>query len=192
MFIKSGSLATVLLVGSTLILGGCGAETPETSEAEPGVDESMVLGTTKQAVYSGWTAYTSDGRAAIVCDGSSLPTRAQCEGRYCDNVRLDCQPTAGVRGASEWTGYFSDEGYPTAMICPPGRWMTGFTCLGDYCDRVSIQCTEMSNISRKNCFWSGWHSDEAGALTFGPNLYPAGASCRGDYCDDLKYYLCSP
>ncbi|WP_415835249.1 hypothetical protein [Corallococcus soli] len=153
-----------------------------------------MLGTTKQAVYSGWTPYTSDGLPAAVCDGSSLPTQVQCRGRYCDDVRLNCQPTAGVPGGVTWTLYFSDETYPPpGRTCPDGAWMTGFTCLGDYCDRVSIQCTYMSNISPKNCFWSGWHSEEnLGVLTFGPNVYPRGAWCKGDYCDSLKYYLCSP
>ena len=79
MFIKSGSLATVLLVGSTLILGGCGAEAPEDESVS---DEAVELGSTEQAVYIGWTAYTSEERPPIVCDGGS-PSRLQANPVQC-------------------------------------------------------------------------------------------------------------
>jgi hypothetical protein len=193
MFIKSASLASVFLVGSTLILGGCGAEAPGASEDESVSDETVELGTTEQAVYIGWTAYTSEERAPIGCDGGSLPTQAQCSGSYCDNMRLNCQDSGAYRGGSYWTPYFSDNGIPVFRLCDPGYWMTGLACTGQYCDNLSLQCTYMSGISPKNCFWSGWHSEEnTGLLNFGPGVYPTGAWCRGDYCDDIKYYLCQP
>jgi hypothetical protein len=190
MLIQSRCLASVLLVGSTLLLGACGAEVPEEALVS---EEAVPLGTTEQEVYSGWTAYTSDELPPVVCDGGSMPTAVQCTGKYCDNIRLNCQPTAGVPSGSYWAAYFSDEGTPVFRNCPAGYWMTGISCTGSYCDRISIQCTYMGNISAKNCFWTGWHSEEGtGALTFPVGYYPTGAWCRGDYCDNMSYFLCQP
>ena len=191
MFIKSGSLATVLLVGSTLLFGGCGVEAPETSEEAAVIEEAVELGSTEQAVITGWTAYTSEEYPPVVCDDSSLPKSVQCTRSYCDNMRIECQPTVGVRGTSYWSAYFTDGSSNSTRYCNSGSWMTGIACKGSNCDDVSIQCTYMSNVSPKNCIWTGWMSEEGGGYMYFPmGYYPTGAACRGEYCDELRYYIC--
>jgi hypothetical protein len=69
--------------------------------------------------------------------------------------------------------------------------MTGIACKGSNCDNVSIQCTYMSNVSAKNCIWTGWMSEEGGGYMYFPmGYYPTGARCRGEYCDELQYWIC--
>lgn len=193
MFIKSAPLTAVLLVGSTLALGGCGADSPDTSVAEPVQDEAVELGTTEQAVYYGWTPYTSDELAPVVCDGGSLPKAVQCSGRYCDNMRMECQDTGGARGASYWSTYISDEYAYSFITCNPGYWMTGLACSGSYCDRISIQCSYMGNFTAKNCFDTGWYSEEnVTPFSFPVGYYPRGMRCSGSFCDNVRFTLCQP
>src|SRR5690242_8019911 len=90
-----------LLICSTMILGACELD-------GRGMDpEDADLASTEQAVYSGWTPFTSDEYPPITCDGVSLMSAVQCTGRYCDNIRAYCTPSTGVRGSSYWTSYFS-------------------------------------------------------------------------------------
>src|SRR5689334_20262445 len=92
-----------LAIGSAMISGACGID-------DRGLDAEVAdLASTEQAVYSGWTAYTSDEYPPLSCDGASLITAVQCTGRYCDNIRAYCEPSSGVRGGSTWTSYFSEE-----------------------------------------------------------------------------------
>ncbi|ATB42509.1 hypothetical protein CYFUS_007987 [Cystobacter fuscus] len=189
MSIKSSSLMSVLMMGSTFVLGACGVGAAEDAQ---GREEVADLATQEQAVSSGWTPYTSDEFSPISCDGSSLISAAQCSGDYCDNIRFYCQPTAGVRGSSYWTGYFSDEGV-NYKYCDPGFWITAVACSHDYCDNISIQCSYMSNISQRNCYWTGWMSDENGGyLGFGSGYFAMGVQCSGEFCDNKRYYVCQP
>ncbi len=189
MSIKSYLVAT-LMVGSTVVLGGCGVGTPEDGSGSK--EESASIATTEQAVTSGWTAYTSEEYPPIICDSSSLVSGVQCSGSNCDNIRYYCQPTAGVRGSSYWTSYFSEEDV-NYRYCNSGSWVTGISCTGDDCDNISLQCTYMSGISQRNCYWTGWMSEENGGyLGFGTGYYINGVQCSGDDCDNKRYYVCQP
>jgi hypothetical protein len=181
----------------TLFLGACGAPDPSQDSSTDdtqgsGAQNGADLSSTQQAVYNGWTAYTSEEYAPVVCDSAALVNRAQCRGRYCDDIRAYCQPTAGTVGASYWTTYFSEEG-TDYRYCNAGYWVTGFSCSGDYCDNISLQCTYIYGISAKNCYWTGWHSEEGGGtLAFGNQYYARGAQCDGSNCDNKRYYVCQP
>ena len=145
---------------------------------------------TKYSVTIGWTAYTSEEYAPIVCDSGSLMNSVQCSGSYCDNIRAYCQPTGGSVGPSSWTSYFSEES-PNYRYCASGYWVTGIACTGSYCDNISIQCTRIYNVSTLNCYWTGWVSEESGGtLSFGYHYYPRGVQCNGSNCDNKRFYVC--
>lgn len=179
---------------------GCAAQTGEgqgdtdkgddTVASQEASGEEEVVGTSEQALVSGWTSYVSEETAPIQCDGGSLLTGAQCSGRYCDNTRVYCQPTRGVRGDSYWTPYFSEEG-TNYRFCNDGYWATGLACRGSYCDNISLQCSRITNVTARSCYWTGWHSEENGGLLwFGAGYYARGAQCSGSHCDSKRYYVC--
>ena len=186
MSLHSKLLLSVLMMG-TAALGGCGVDAEENPASPDGTEN---IATTEQAIYQGWTAYTSDGYAPASCDGGSLVSAFQCSGRYCDDTRLYCQPAGGARGNTYWTSFFSEEG-SNYRDCGNGYWITGLACNGSYCDNVSLQCSYMGNFSRKNCYWTGWMSEENGGLqTFGVGYFAVGAQCGGRYCDNKRYLVC--
>jgi hypothetical protein len=169
------------LVLSALILQACTSYEADISSKE-------------QAVFSGWTEYTSEEHPPINCDSGSLINDAQCTGSYCDNIRLFCVPTGLTLGQSDFKRYFSDEDGGT-FICDDGYWVTGLACTGRYCDNVSLQCSYIGNASNQNvpghdCKWTSFTSEENGILWFGDGYYARGANCRGDYCDNIRFWVC--
>ncbi len=94
-----------------------------------------------------------------------------CQGEYCDNIRLVCEPFPnGISldpATNNWSEFFSEEGsdtvvqYPrplgwysvsgyniaignNAEICNPldsGGIVQGLKCRGSYCDAISIECS---------------------------------------------------
>jgi hypothetical protein len=173
-------------LASVVLLTACLSADLEGQSSEP-VNEA----TTEQAVSDDWTLYTSDGRPPIECDSGSLFNRAQCKGSYCDDIRAYCSPTTAVlSGPSYWAPLFSDE-YPRWSDCEPGYWVTGLTCTGSYCDNISLKCSKIDNVTAQNCHYTGWTSEEYGALEFGPGFYARGASCSGRYCDWIRFWVCS-
>ncbi|WP_437505714.1 hypothetical protein [Sorangium sp. So ce1099] len=181
------------MLASAFALGGCVASAEEADAAALGDEadiEEADIGSTQQAVSSGWTGYTSDEYAPIHCDSGSLMSAVQCKGDYCDDIRAYCKPTRGTLGHTYATDYFSNEG-TNERICSSGYWVTGMTCRGAYCDDISLQCSYISAFSRRNCHWTGWMSNEGdGKLSFASGYYMAGAECSGDYCDKKRFYIC--
>lgn len=188
---KSLVTGVVVIVSGVFALAGCTADAApeETSLEEANATNEETVGSTEQAIISGWTSYTSEEYAPVGCDGSSLASWYGCSGSYCDNNRLYCQPTAGSRGDSYWTTYFSEES-TNYRYCNSGYWVTGISCKGSYCDNIALQCSRMYNVSPRNCYWTGWLSEENGTLSFGAGYYARGAQCSGRYCDNKRFYVC--
>jgi len=74
-----------------------------------------------------------------------------CEGRYCDNMQLECeQPSddqnvvlAGIFNGDYqvhdrfWTDWISDENHVEGIrLCPNTHFVTGLQCNGSYCDNL--------------------------------------------------------
>jgi hypothetical protein len=194
---KTTTLRLGLLVGAASLAFGCGAPDPSSQESaangstsaetqEKGAD----ISSTQQAVYSGWTPYTSEEYPPIVCDSGAGMNSVQCSGSNCDNTRAYCQPTGGSVGGSYWTGYFSEES-TNYRYCNAGYWMTGLSCNGSYCDNNALQCTYIYGITATNCYWTGWVSEEGGGtLSFGHHYYARGMQCSGGHCDNKRFYVC--
>ena len=184
-----------LVLASAIALGGCVASAEEDdADAEALGEEEDIedadTESTQQTVTTGWTNYTSDESAPILCDSGSLMTTVQCRGDYCDDVRVYCKSTRGTLGHAYATDYFSDEG-SNQRICNSGYWVTGITCRGAYCDDMSLQCSRISEFSSRNCHWTGWMSNEdGGILSFASGYYMVGAECSGAYCDNKRFWIC--
>lgn len=183
----SGGLLALL---ATFVVACSGVAQDGSTEGSEQADNEVA--TVKQATISGWTPYTSEEFPPISCDSSSLLSAVQCSGNYCDNIRATCTPTAGSRGGSTWTSYFSEEG-TSWRYCGSNQWVTGLACTGSNCDNISLQCTTMTGISWHNCYWTGWVSEENGGyLSFGNNYFTVGAQCSGSNCDNKRFYACQP
>jgi hypothetical protein len=161
----------------------------DANENEVGDEE---VASAEQAVYSGFTSFTSEEYQPVVCDPGSGVSGALCSGWYCDNIALHCKPTGWTGGATYWTSYFSEEPKNSGG-CAWGYWMSGVACNGWYCDNISLQCTMLYGSYPKNCHWTGWMSEEAGGfLGFPTGYYARGVECNGWYCDNKRYYICQP
>jgi hypothetical protein len=185
-----------LFFGAALLAIGCGAsdlsqeQSGENGNGGATEQNGADISSTQQAVYSGWTAYTSEEYPPILCDSGAMPNSVQCSGSRCDNTRFYCQPTGGSAGASYWTDYFSEES-TNYRFCNAGYWATGLSCNGSYCDNNPLQCTYISGVSAQNCYWTGWVSEEGGGnLAFGYHYYPRGMQCSGGSCDNKRFYVC--
>jgi hypothetical protein len=186
------SAATTLAFFGMFLFSGCVVDATDLDEsaAEDGVVEGESIESTEQAIYSGWTAFTSEEYPPISCDSASLMSTVQCTGGYCDNIRAYCQPTRGSLGSAYWTSYFSEES-TNYRLCASGYWVTGLACKGGWCDNTSLQCSYIGNITPINCYWTGWVSEEnGGTLSFGTGYFARGAQCSGSNCDNRRFYVC--
>lgn len=207
-FFNLGSRIAVafLVLGGAVLSGACTMDTSELDTSElvaqegedqaqsEGEDQAQIEGediaSTEQAIYSGWTPYTSEEYPPIHCDSASLVNSVQCKGSYCDNIRFYCNPTGGSLGGSYWTSYFSEEG-TNYRYCGAGEWVTGLSCTGGWCDNISLQCSYVGNVTPVNCHWTGWVSEEGGGtLSFGAGYYARGVQCSGGNCDNKRFYVC--
>lgn len=140
-----------------------------------------------------WTGFTSEESPPITCGYRYVTRGADCTGKYCDNVRLECDYIGGVIGDSTFTSFFSEEGSGGAdeRICPgTDEWMTGISCSGSYCDSISLKCTEFIGSATGGCAWSGWYSEETGPFSAPAGRYVKGVECDGAYCDNKRYRYC--
>jgi hypothetical protein len=174
--------------------GGAGDEADVSDDGAPAngarEDAEENVASVEQAVYSGWTAYTSEEYPPVSCDAGSVVDVAQCSGWYCDNISLSCHPSYRSPGPTTWTSYFSEEG-TNYRYCPSGAWLSGIACSGWYCDNIALQCTTLYSTTAANCYWTGWMSEEGGGtLFFGIGYYARGVQCDGAYCDNKRYYVC--
>ncbi len=96
----------------------------------------------RRGAWTGW--FSEEGQAQANCPTNSFVVRAQCSGRYCDNLRLYCVPFATngdfVFGSQiRVSGWFSEEGGGSGS-CGSGYAVVGMRCGGDYCDNIRLKC----------------------------------------------------
>jgi hypothetical protein len=137
-----------------------------------------------------WTPFTSEERQPAMCQ-SGVITAMRCEGRYCDNVSVQCcpaaQPDLARRNVTPW---FSEES-PSSRSCPAGQLAVGVACKGSYCDSIALTCAPV-NRQLGACEWTGTSFSEEGN---GLGQCAAGgavsaAVCSGSYCDDKRLFCC--
>ena len=148
-------------------------------------EEDNGIGTTSSA---GWYAY--DGANSHVCYWSGdagIVTGFACNGRYCDNISLECaQPRTNVAGTSvpaeltdcEWSGWYSEEDPWFAYGVGSNRWITGVECDGSHCDRKSYYVCSL--LPAENSCW-----DHCGGQSRGGSCWcDAACTSYGDCCAD--------
>jgi hypothetical protein len=88
-----------------------------------------------------WTSYFSeedDPWHYRECANEHWMTGISCNGRYCDNIALQCTEIAfSRRSACEWGPKFSEEEH--WFIIPPNRYAVGIACFGSNCDNKSVK-----------------------------------------------------
>jgi hypothetical protein len=143
-----------------------------------------------------WTYYTSEEYNSIVCE-NGLVQGMQCNGSYCDNVKLNCDNFSGDLQATghRWTEYFSEDGN-NSRSCEENEFVTAIQCRGHYCDDVRLRCSTYDDISKGiNCYWlNPTLSEEDGGILLAPEGYfLTGLACQGRrYCDNKKLRVCTP
>lgn len=183
-FHEARSLATAL-TGALLVLSAC--EVEDTDEA---LEDEMIDEDDDELRL--WTGFTSEEFPPLVCGYGQFVRGFDCQGRYCDNVRIDCHYNGVPHGTSSWTSYFSEEGSGAAdeRHCPWGSFVTGIACSGGWCDNLSLLCTEAVGRGTGNCQWSPWYSEEHGPFQASSGRYIAGVECNGGWCDNKRYRHC--
>jgi hypothetical protein len=193
LFGKMGARASVLILTATWAMG-CVLGDESDAILDEAMEEAPPLG---PQVF---TPYFSEEDPAGLCSSTRLMHGFECEGSYCDDLRMDCTAMSGVQGESSWSDYFSEEGsYPAdAHVCSPGEWVTGMDCNGSYCDNVAVRCTEVRRASDNRlstatgCSWSEGRSEEDPAWSAGAsNRFVRGVRCDGSNCDNMSFYVCT-
>lgn len=192
------TLASLIVLAATALLPACDeadtAHHPAPEEAS--MDTSDLSSDTAEAdktplAWTGvatWTAYTSDNKPPVTCATGSMVTGFQCLGRYCDDVRLKCQPQTGhTLTTRTWSSYFSEEGtnYRTCT-----DFMTGIAATGNYSDNLSIECTTSTTRSPRSCVWSAYFSEEDPAFEAPSGYFIRSLQCSGSNCDRMRAEYC--
>lgn len=188
-FHDASSLTMALMSGALLALTACEAEPEDATRDESALDEPD---DEEGEALRVWSGYTSEEFPPLMCNNGQLVRGFDCQGRYCDNVSIDCYASGAAYGSSSWTSFFSEEGSGTAdeRICAWGEFVTGIACNGRYCDNLSLLCTEAIGRGIADCQWSGWYSEESGPFQALAGRYIVGVECNGSYCDDKRYRHC--
>jgi hypothetical protein len=135
-----------------------------------------------------WTSFISDETPPTTCRHNALVTGFDCDGAYCDNIRLKCQPQSGhTLTARSWTSYFSEE--PTARRTCTTGFLSGLACNGSNCDNMSMECTT-STMVPTNCVWSAYFSEENAAFEAPVGHFIRSLECQGSRCDNVRAEYC--
>jgi hypothetical protein len=171
--------------------------TSEPGEGEPYVgvgdrDRIDALTADSDPLGYGFLPWHSDETAgSSTCPANQIVTGFDCDGSYCDNVKLECHGYGGtVSGHQPWSAWFDHNG-KSNHVCPAGTKITGIDCWGDYCDNISIRCTSAPGLDTARCAWSSWYSEDNASP-----FYAAGGDaiqgiwCSGTHCDNKSFYVC--
>lgn len=138
-----------------------------------------------------WTGmWFSEETPASLCPPGNVNTGVACSGGYCDNMQLECNPTAWV-GAGTWTSWFSEEG-TNYRVCDGNKYVAGMQCSGWWCDNLALYCAQTQTTpAAHQCTWSGYFSEEDPVFYAPVGTAIKGVQCSGPYCDNKRYYYCS-
>jgi hypothetical protein len=68
--------------------------------------------------------------------------------------------------------------------------VTGVQCSGRYCDNKRLHCVKPAKGTLKDCYWSGYISEEIEDHFYGDDEFVTGMECTGRYCDNVRLYIC--
>ena len=143
----------------------------------------------KASWVSGWF---SEEQGGATCPTGQAIYRVECNGRYCDNLRIFCSDSGDTAlGASTyWTPFFSEE--QGGGGCATGYAATGIWCNGSFCDNIALECTAVDYNVVDDCSWTPWFSEENNGHGSMPAQYyrMTYMSCSGRYCDNKRMFGC--
>lgn len=185
-------LARLSIVFVVSTVAGCGAAVEDESREIVGESELAA------SVDAYWTHYVSEEQPeGVTCTSFSftfpfishkVAIGFECQGGYCDNVRVRCDNFPGTLGNTRWTHWVEHSG--RVAECGTNEWMTGVRCWGDWCDNVSLRCS-VSDKEAGHCTWTAWISEETPALTVQPGQFLRGVECDGAHCDNKRFLTCT-
>lgn len=140
-----------------------------------------------------WTEWISEeGPSQANCPRDMIVNEMQCEGRYCDNLRLQCgRLSADYRvDASDirTVDWFSEE--QGERLCPDGHYISGIACQGRFCDEIKLFCARIYYKSTTTAPSKNFVSDSA---RFAPVYFFDGKgpeNCLPDWPSDTNDNTC--
>jgi len=169
------------------------ATPPGEGEAYVGVDgrADALTADSDPVAYSWLPWHSEETPGASYCGANQVVTGFDCNGSYCDDVRLECHGYGTtVTNSGSWSGWFEHNG-KTHHVCPAGTKITGIDCWGDNCDNINIRCTSAPGLDTARCAWSGWYSEENTSPFYAdPGDAIQGIWCSGTRCDNKSFYVC--
>lgn len=126
---------------------------------------------------------------AMVCNTGEIAIGADCDGWYCDLVRLRCLGIDYFANVGErtWGHYIQGESWHS-YVCPEDKFISGISCKGDWCHWIAVECTDVGYS--ENCEWTGWHSEQTGAMVASGGRAFKGVQCAGNHCQWKRYQEC--
>ena len=161
------------------------------SVSETFSEEDNGIGTTSS---EGWYRYDDSNSHVCKWAGSSgIMTGFRCQGRYCDNITLECATPmthfAGVTEPAEltdcsWSAYYSEEDPWFAYGVGANRYISGVRCQGRYCDNKSYYVCSLLP-AQNSCV------DQCGGRARGGCYCDSVCQAYGDCCSDYVA-ACAP
>ncbi|MCB9718054.1 MAG: hypothetical protein H6712_29660 [Myxococcales bacterium] len=171
--------------------------------------------------WDDWVSEENGGPWSLCSYSSQAVSGFDCNGSYCDDVRVQCQtmPALVVAFDYNFSDWYSEESSGIGSVSSEGWYrydddnshvcnysgqsgiLTGIHCHGSYCDDIQLECATPKRfadgwwqpVGMVDCSWTGWYSEEQPPLTFatGANRFITGVRCGGAHCDNKRYYVCS-
>lgn len=128
--------------------------------------------------------FSEEGEGLAGCPKDQVVIGIQCQGRYCDRLRLACQKIP-PHASPQHSAPISDEG---GILGENKALFTSLSCEGRYCDRMRGQLVPMELEACYNLppFTDGRQNH--GVCKKGDGI--ASIRCSGSYCDNLEVSCC--
>jgi hypothetical protein len=147
--------------------------------------------TTDPSGYQWTNFWFSEETLPSFCPAQQLVTGVDCDGWYCDNLMLECNPTSRALGGVSVTTWFSEESESYYRTCPDDKYVIGMECSGGWCDNLRLYCTSTGYTPLgSECVWSNPFSEEQNAFLAPVGYAIKGVACYGAYCDNKRYQYC--
>lgn len=166
---------------------------PEEGEEYVGLDSRIdqLAAEIDPLAFSFLPWHSEETPGASQCGSNQVVTGFDCNGSYCDDVRLECHNYGtSVSSGGTWSAWFQS-GSKVSHVCPSGQKITGIDCKGSYCDDITIRCSSAPGLDTARCAWSGWYSEENPSPFFadvGDAIQ--GIWCSGTHCDNKSFLVC--
>jgi hypothetical protein len=101
-------------------------------------------------VEAGGDFFGNGNKSDATCEPNEWMTGIDCNGDFCDNVRIECSPTNRTEANCDWTDdwYSEEQGVYSA---PPDFYLRGVRCQGAHCDNKQYLICQTRPLSDASC-----------------------------------------